>query len=111
MDIEDRLEPFKKGAEMLFLSAQDAIERGDSERARQFVMRSIRQGLIIRHLRANKKISRETLHEIMTADPEALYRIFADDPKICVNKEFIRPPVWKERYKPCRGGDFGMHKT
>jgi len=57
--------------------------------------------------------SREELQQIMRAEPDELYQIFADEeyPKNCVNKEVIRPPVWKERYKPCRGGDFGMHET
>jgi len=113
MDIEDKLEPFKKGAEMLLQCAQEATARGDSEKAREFVMKSIRQGLIIRHLKANKKISSEELERIMSAGPEELYQLFAGEeyPKNCRNQEVIRPPVWKGRIKPCDSGGFGVHET
>lgn len=79
MDIEDKLQPLRNGAEMLLQSAQDAIARGDSDKAREFVMRSIRQGLIIWHLKTNRKISREELQQIMSAEPEELYQIFAGE--------------------------------
>lgn len=75
MDIEDTLEPFRNGAEVLLQCAGDAIAEGDSEKARVFLIRAIRQGLIIRHLNANKKISCKELAQILSAEPEELYQM------------------------------------
>jgi len=76
MSNDDELEPLRSGAELMLQLAQKAIEKGDSQKARDFVMKAIRQGLIIRHLKESNKISNE---EIMVAEPEELYQIFAGE--------------------------------
>ena len=79
MNIEDKIEPLQTGAELLLQCANNAIAEGDSERAREFVMRAVRQGLIIRHLKASNQISGDEIERIMKAEPEELYQIFAGE--------------------------------
>ena len=79
MSTPENLKTFENEAELLLRFADEAIERGDSEQARVFVIRAIRQGLVLRHLRANSSISKDELQRIMKADPEELYWIFVED--------------------------------
>ncbi len=79
MSNENELEPLRSGAELMLQLAQKAIEKGDSQKARDFVMKAVRQGLIIRHLKESNKISNEEIERIMAAEPEELYQIFAEE--------------------------------
>lgn len=79
MSNENELEPLRSGAELMLQLAQKAIEKGDSQKARDFVMKAVRQGLIIRHLKESNKISNEEIERIMAAEPEELYQIFAGE--------------------------------
>lgn len=79
MSNENELEPLRSGAELMLQLAQKAIEKGDSQKARDFVMKAVRQGLIIWHLKESNKISNEEIERIMAAEPEELYQIFAEE--------------------------------
>lgn len=79
MGNDNELEPLRSGAELMLQLAQKAIEKGDNQKARDFVMKAVRQGLIIRHLKECNKISNEEIERIMAAEPEELYQIFAGE--------------------------------
>lgn len=79
MNIEDELEPIRMGGELLIELASNAFAAGQNEKGKELVIRAIRQGLILRHMKQVNRFCVEEAERIMDADPEKLYEIFIEE--------------------------------
>jgi len=79
MDMEEKSEPLRLGAHFLLELASEALADGQYEKGRELVMKAVRQGLILRHLKQTDHLSPEAIERILKAEPEELYEIFAED--------------------------------
>lgn len=75
MDMEEKSEPLRLGAHFLLELASEALADGQYEKGRELVMKAVRQGLILRHLKQTDHLSPEAIERILKAEPEELYEI------------------------------------